>query len=212
VPVPPPVPVPVPVPVPDPRPRRLASGIAAALALLTAAAPAFAQPEEIPRGQFGMAAVLRRNVGAMEERYGLGYLWGFVAGYQVTRPDEPLGAGLVLTTLFGRSQLFGVWGDDDPTIATGPLKYLEMALGLRVRYRLGEALPLYVAGSVGGALLRTDVPVPPDDERLHLGGFVGLGADFYLWDSVLLGLDARFGLLGGGPRGITFMFTAALGR
>jgi hypothetical protein len=104
-----------------------AAALALALGLAAAAiAPrrAAADEEDVPRGEIGMAIAFRRNLGELERQYGLGYLWGFVAGYQVTRPDEPFGLGFVWSALFGRSQLWETLGDDDPAIASGPLRYV----------------------------------------------------------------------------------------
>lgn len=184
-------------------------GAALALGLALATPPALAQ--EVPRGQFGMVLVFRRNLAELAERFGLGYFWGFTAAFHVSRPEEPLSAALSLTTLFGRSQFFGVLGDDDDTVAEGPLKYVELSLGPRIRYEVSAAVPLYLVASGGIALLRTNVPVPPDDDRLHLGGYAGLGFETYL-GGLLVALDVRYGLLGEQPRGVSFMLGAAVGR
>jgi hypothetical protein len=178
---------------------------------LLASGPAAAQ--EIPRGQLGMTAVFRRNLGELADRYAFGYLWGFVAGYQVTRPDERLSIGLLWTTLWGRSQFydFQTLNGDDPTVADGALKYFELSMGVRFRYAVTDAVPLYLVASGGGALLRTNVPIAPDAQRLHAGGYTGLGVDYYL-GALLIGLDTRYGLIGEAPRSVSFMLSAGLGR
>jgi hypothetical protein len=189
---------------------------ALALALgLASATPAVAQSQDddaSPRGQWGMAAVFRRNHGAMEERYGLGYLWGFVAGYQITRPDEPFSLGLMWSTLFGRSRFWGTLSDDDPTTASGSLNYFEMSLGLRARYRVTDVPPLFLGVGGGGALMRTDQRVPPTNERQNHGGFVDGGAEIYLFGRLMVGLDVRYGLIGDAPKSTSFMLSASLGR
>lgn len=186
--------------------RVVAAGLVVALA-----GPAAAQ--EVPRGQIGMAGVVRRNLGELAERYGMGYLWGFVSGYQITRPDDRVSIGLLLATLWGRSQFFDYefLGDDDATVADGALKYFEVSMGLRLRGQLTEGVPLYLVGSAGGALMRTHVPIAPSGARRYLGGFVGFGLEYYL-GPMLLGLDTRYGLLGQGPRSVTWMLSVGLGR
>jgi hypothetical protein len=190
--------------------RARIAALALALAL-GAAAPAAAQ--DMPRGQFGMTGALRKNLGELAQSYGLGYLWGFMAGYQVTRPEEALSLGLAWQTLFGHSQFFGWLGQDDAEIASGSLGYLEMSIGLKLRYLLpSETVPRFVFVTTGGSLLRTDVPVPPSDSRLHGGAYVGAGYEQYTFGDLLGSLEVRYGLFGPGPASVSFMLSLSVGH
>jgi hypothetical protein len=195
--------------------RRGAAVVALAVALtLPDAAPdaraqAVEDAEAQPRGQWGLALAVRRNVGAFGRQYGLGYLAGFVGAFDLTRPDDALALGLAWSTLWGRSQFFGTLGDDDPTIATGALQYFEVSLGLRVRYRLSDELPLVVGVGGGGALLRTHVPVPPNDDRHNLGAYAGGTVEYVVWRNWVLGLDGRYAMFPDAPAGAAFMLSVS---
>ena len=156
------------------------------------------QPDEneLPSGKFGMLAALRQNIGELGESYAFGWLWGFEAGYQPTRQGQLLSFGLDWSVLFGRAYATRT------TIADDPLLMVEMSFGTRVRTALGEEAPRFLVASGGATVLRTSVPVPPDDKRMYVGGYAGAGLEQYV-GSWLLGLDARFGLFGSGPSALT---------
>jgi hypothetical protein len=195
-------------------PGRATGALALVLALAAVGSrSARADDEDLPRGSLGLAFAFRRNLAPLEERYGLGYLAGVVGGYQITRPGDLVTVGVIWSTLLGRSRfLFGWFRDDADDIATGPLKYLEVSLGLKVRYRLTELWPVFLGLTGGGTLLRTHVPVPPTDDRRNLGGFAGACVETYVLGNVLVDLEARYGLLGDGPRGVELILSASLGR
>ncbi len=166
--------------------------------------PAPADEGELPSGKFGLLAALRQNIGELGESYGFGWLWGFEAGYQPTRQGQLFSFGLDWSVLFGRAYA------SRSTIADDPLLIVEMSFGTRVRTALGEEAPRFLVGSAGATVLRTSVPVPPDQERLYVGGYAGLGLEQYV-GNWLLGLDARFGLFGSGPSGLTLLFSVSSG-
>jgi hypothetical protein len=71
-------------------------------------------------------------------------------------------------------------------------------MGLGARLRLAPSDPtrsLFLGG--GAALLRANAPLPPDDERSYLGGFVGLGLEQLAWARSLVTFELRYGLFGG---------------
>jgi hypothetical protein len=166
--------------------------------------PGLGDEEELPSGKWGVAAALRQNIGELGEQYGFGWLWGVEAGYQPTRHGQAFSFGLEWSALFGRFYA------SQPDIAVDPLMVVEMSLGTRVRTALGEEAPRFLVGSAGVTMLRTSAPVPPDQDRLYIGGYAGFGVEQYVGNA-LVGLDARFGLLGDGPIGLTLVASFTLG-
>jgi hypothetical protein len=160
--------------------------------------------DELPAGKWGIVGALRQNIGELGESYGLGWLIGIEAGYQPTRHGQAFSLGLSWSAMWGRFYA------EDPGIADDPLSIVELNFGTRVRTALGEEAPRFLVGSAGLTVLRTSVPVPPDMERLYLGGYAGFGVEQYVmgW---LVGLDARFGLLGSGPTGLTLVGSVSWG-
>jgi hypothetical protein len=167
--------------------------------------PSLIEEGELPSGKWGLIGALRQNIGELGDSYGFGWLWGFAAGYQPTRPGQAFSVGLDWSVLFGRSYA------SQTTIADDPLLAVEMSFGTRVRTALGEEAPRFLVGSAGLTLLRTNVPVPPDGDRLYVGGYGGFGVEQYVLGDMLVGLDARFGLFGDGPVGLTLMLSIAFG-
>jgi len=166
--------------------------------------PAADEGDALPAGKFGAIGALRQNVGGLGEQYAFGWLWGFAAGYQPTRRGQAFSFGLDWSALFGRFYA------SQPTIADDPLLAVEMSIGARVRTALGEEAPRFLVGTAGATLLRTSVPVPPDQDRLYLGGYAGFGVEQYV-GNLLFGLEARFGLLGDGPTGLTLVAGISFG-
>jgi hypothetical protein len=160
--------------------------------------------DDLPAGKFGILGALRQNIGELGEQYGWGWLWGFEAGYQPTRRGQALSFGFDWSALFGRSYA------SQSTLTEDPLLAVEMSLGARLRMALGEEAPRFLVGTAGATILRTSVPIPPDHERLYLGGYVGFGVEQYV-GSLLFGLEARFGLLGDGPTGLSLVAGIAFG-
>lgn len=160
--------------------------------------------DDLPAGKFGILGALRQNIGELGEQYGWGWLWGFEAGYQPTRRGQALSFGFDWSALFGRSYA------SQSTLTEDPLLAVEMSLGARLRMALGEEAPRFLVGTAGATILRTSVPIPPDHERLYLGGYVGFGVEQYV-GNLLFGLEARFGLLGDGPTGLSLVAGIAFG-
>jgi hypothetical protein len=166
--------------------------------------PSQAQEGELPSGKWGMVGALRQNIGELGSSYGFGWLWGLEAGYQPTRPGEAFSFGLSWSALFGR------FAAENASLPDDPLSVLEMSFGTRVRTALGEEAPRFLVGSAGVTVLRTSAPIPPDDDRLYFGGYAGFGVEQYV-GNMLVGLDARFGLLGSGPTGLTLLASVSWG-
>ena len=166
--------------------------------------PDQATEAELPSGKWGFIGGLRQNVGELGGMYSFGWLWGLAAGYQPTRPGQSLSVGFDWSAMFGRFYASQVGIADDP------LKVVEMSFGTRVRTAVGEESPRFLAGTAGLTVMRTSAPVPPGNDRLYVGGYVGFGVEQYL-GSWLVGLEARFGLLGNGPSGLTLVGSVSWG-
>jgi hypothetical protein len=171
--------------------------VVAAVLLLGVPSVATADDGDIPAGKFGLYTGVRQNIGDLADRYGWGYVLGIEAHYHPTRPGQSLSLGIAWSTSFGR---FGAEMAD--TVDT-PMRLVEMNLGLRLRRSLSDSTPRFAVLSAGGTVLRTSVPVPPDEERLYLGGYAGIGYEQYVLGRNLLTVDARYGLLGSGPASVT---------
>ncbi len=184
--------------------------VAALLGLL--AVPAIARAQESaekkpvndgpPDGKLALVGGLRSGTGALGDAFGLGYLWGVEASWQPMKEGQRIGYAVHWDVLFGG---FGA----DAQAITGGLDILEMNLGVRLRLapeRGGRAI--YLGG--GGALLRSNEPLPPDDERSYYGGFGALGVE-QLTGSLQISVELRYGLIGAGPGSISFMLGIGFG-
>jgi hypothetical protein len=161
--------------------------------------------DELPAAKFGVFTGMRQNVGELGDSYGLGWIWGIDAHYQPTELDRAFSFGLAWSVAFTRV------GADDPTIADDPLRLLELSLGVRMRRALGQLAPRFVVAGVGATMLRANVPIAPHDERSYVGGYGALGIEQYVLGRYLLGLEARYGLFGDGPAGLTVVFGVGFG-
>lgn len=178
------------------------AGLALVL-LVAAAAAAHADEDDLPAGKFGAFGAIRQNLGELGKSYGNGWMMGIDAHYQPMRPGQTWSFGLGWSVAF-----IGRFGADDVEVADSPLKIVEMTAGLRMRRALGETTPHYLFATGGGAVLRTSVPVPPDDKRVYYGGYGGLGYERYVGvlGRSLLSFEARYSLLGYAPRSVTVLF------
>lgn len=162
--------------------------------------------EEIPAGKFDILAGLRQNVGGLGAQWGFGWVLGLGAGYQVVRsPGGTTSVGLAWSALWSHS------GAESATTVEDPLKVFEMSFGVRVKRQLGELTPRYLFLSGGATLLRASVPIPPDGDRLYLGGYGGVGLEQYVLGRAFVGLEARYGLIGAGPSSLTLMLSVSPG-
>jgi hypothetical protein len=178
--------------------------IAVAVVLCAAlAAPAGA--DDLPVGKFGAIGGVRQNTGSLGDAFGFGWLLGVEAGYQPSPITQSLSLGVSWEVMWGR------FGADDPDLVEEELSVLEMNFGARVRRMLGSNQPRFLVVVGGVTLLRTSVPVPPDMDRLYLGPYAGIGLDQYLGGTYLLSLEARYGLITGGPSSMTLVASFSFG-
>ncbi len=168
-----------------------------ALALvLVAASVTTAAAEPVPSGRLSLLLGLRTGTGSLRDDFGFGALYGMEAAWEPLRPGQPLGY------VIHWSVLFATYGSDAAAI-TGELDTLEMNLG--VRLRMAPKTPsrsLFLGG--GGSLLRASTPLPPDDRRDYVGGYVGAGGEA-LWKGLLFTAETRFGLIGAGPGSVSVL-------
>lgn len=177
---------------------------ALALLLFAGAAPAAAQ-SELPAGRFGVATGVRQNTGALGNSYGLGGVVGIEAGYQPSKAGRTYDIGAAWAVLWG------FFPSDDPELVKEWLRVLEMSFGFRLRRSIAPRKARFLVGSAGLSLYRTNVPVPPDGDRLYLGAYVGIGIDQYVANRYLFNLEARYGLLGGGPGSLSLVASFTVG-
>jgi hypothetical protein len=103
------------------------------------------------------------------------------------------------------------WFGEDETSIAGALNLIELDFGGRLRVALERGSPRYLVLGAGASLLRANVPLPPDDERHYVGPYGSLGFEVYVQD-LLIGLEARYGLLALGPGSFSVLASVSLGR
>jgi len=157
--------------------------------LVALAAPARAHADVMPSGRLSGVGGLRTGTQSLDDAFGMGVLYGIEASWEPMPDGRRISYGIHWNVLFGN---FG----SDPAAITGSLDVLEMALGARLRLAPSDpSRSLFLGG--GAALLRANAPLPPDDERSYLGGFVGLGLEQLAWARSLVTFELRYGLFGG---------------
>lgn len=170
---------------------------------LVVAAPAAARgdEEDLPSGKVGFFGAIRQNLGELGKSYGNGWMMGIDAQYQPVRPGQTWSFGLGWSVAF-----IGRFGADDVEVADSPLKIVEMTAGLRLRRAISDTEPHYLFATGGGAVLRTSVPVPPEDKRVYYGGYGGVGYERFVLGRSLMSFEGRYSLLGYGPQSVTVLF------
>lgn len=176
--------------------------IAATLVALLAAAPGEAVAEdELPAGKIGVMMGMRQGAGQLGEDFGLGAVFGVEAHYHPTSIDRMWSLGAAW------SVVRAWYGPDDTASITGSLDQLEFNFGLRVRRMMGPHLPRYFVVSAGVSMLRSNVPIVPDNERVYFGPYAAIGVEQYLAGKYLFAFEARYGIIATGPGS----FSIALG-
>lgn len=164
----------------------------AAASIAIAPAPAAAD-DELPAGKIGVSMGVRQGAGQLGEDFGLGAVFGVEAHYHPTSIDRNWSLGAVWSVV--RSW----YGSDDTASITGSLDALEFNFGLRVRRMMGPGLPRYFVVSSGVSMLRTNVPIVPDNERVYFGPYAAIGVEQYLAGRYLFAFEARYGIIATGP-------------
>jgi hypothetical protein len=161
--------------------------------------------EELPKGKIGMIGGARQGLGALGGRFGLGPVWGIAAGWQPASTERRLSFGI------GWSLVWGHHWPDDSTENSSSLSTREMSLGVKLRVLTEQASPLFLSTGVGVSLLRTSVPVPPDDERSYVGMYWSIGPEFYVLGRYLVDFEMRYGPFISGPGSLTLAFGLSFG-
>ncbi len=170
----------------------------------------------IPSGRFGVSAGVRQGLGSLGSDYGIGAIARLEAGYHPTSLERRLSLGVHW------SFLWGWFGFDDAASVAGSLALIEVSLGAKVRMMLDRRNRMFFALGSGFSLLRTNVPIPPDDERMYRGPYLSIGVETLRRIDVpveafpfgfdALGFEARYGFIAGGPGSISVMVGFGLGR
>lgn len=185
---------------------RLAASLLVLAGVAALPAPAHAQREDeaLPAGRIGVNLGVRQGLGRLGNEFGVGMLGGIEAGYHPTRLDQRLSPGVFWAV---RRSWFG---DDEASIA-GSLDLIELDFGARLRMAQELGAPRFLVLGAGASVLRTNVPLPPDDRRNYVGPYVSLGFEFFA-GRVLFGVDARYGLIALGPGSLSWTLSASLGQ
>lgn len=178
--------------------------VLAGVAVLPAAVRAQPEDETLPAGRIGVNFGVRQGLGRLGSDYGVGMVGGIEAGYHPMRLDQRLSLGAFWAV---RRSWFG---DDEASIA-GSLDLIELDFGARVRVAQERGVQRFLVLGAGASVLRTNVPLPPDDRRNYVGPYASLGFEFFVGD-VLLGVDARYGLIALGPDSVSWTLSASLGQ
>ena len=178
--------------------------VLAGVAVLPASVHAQPEDEALPVGRIGVNLGVRQGLGRLGNDFGVGMVGGIEAGYHPTRLDQRLSLGAFWAV---RRSWFG---DDEASIA-GSLDLIELDFGARLRLAQQLGVPRFLVLGAGASVLRTNVPLPPDDRRNYVGPYASLGFEFFV-GKVLLGVDARYGLIALGPGSLSWTLSASLGQ
>lgn len=148
----------------------------------------------------------RQNIGGVADDYRLGLSWGVRAGYHLAGGAQNYAIGGEWSLVWSR------FGAASEGVVASPLNVLEMSFGASSRFRLSEAAPHFAKATAGATLYRASHAIAPDRERLYIGPYAGAGVDMFLSDEYLLSLEARYGLITGGPRSLLFLVGFSFGR
>jgi hypothetical protein len=181
----------------------VALGAAMIVAMGVAPPSAHAQREdELPAGRIGASVGVKQGTGGLGGDFGV--VAGIEAGYHPTRLDQRFSVG-------GFWAVRRSWFGEDDTSIAGALNLIELDFGGRLRVALERGAPRFLVLGGGASLLRANVPLPPDDSRHYVGPYGSLGFELYVND-ILIGLEARYGLLALGPGSFSVLGSVSLGR
>ncbi|WP_428264230.1 hypothetical protein [Haliangium sp.] len=168
------------------------------------AARAQAADDELPAGRIGAGIGLRAGLGRLGSDFGLGLVGSIEAGYHPTSRGQRVSLGVSWAVRRG-------WfGYDDEASVAGSLHLTEFDFGGRMRIAITPSGRRFLTLGAGASLLRTNVPVPPDDERTYWGGYGTVGVEFFVL-GYLMNSEIRYGPIGAGPASISFMAGVSLG-
>jgi hypothetical protein len=184
------------------RRSNLGGGVATAAVIVALAGPAAADP--LPSGMIGPVIGGRQGIGAVEPQFGLGAVLGVEAGWQPMRALQRVGVALRWRTLFS-----GYWSADASNVA-GDLRVIEMDFGVYGRFALGAQARYFDLGG-GWSVLRSNVPLNPDDRRTYDGPFADVGLEQYISASTSVTFELRAGELVLGPTTLSALIGVRFG-
>ena len=154
-----------------------------------------ARAETIPSGKLSMVVGVRNGLGELSDAYGLGQIFGIEAAWQPMRETQRVGFALDWgVTWVNFNPLFG-YGDPDPASITGRLDLLELSAGARLRIAPTGTFGRYLTVGGGASVLRSNVPLPPQDDRSYIAPFASAGVDIHshlLWGRVMYSVEVRY--------------------
>ena len=190
---------------------RRAALVVAALAAAAAPSAAYAQTEsDVPQVRLAVVLSGRGNLGELGDEFDRGWLWGFEAGWQPGRFGLAWSIGWSVPQWTGYA-LGGSFENGDPMAVEATVGLTEMSFGPRLRWPLSEETPRFLLGNAGVTMLRASIPIPPDSSREYIGPFAGIGYEQLFLGRYMIALEARYGMIVGGPAGLTFNLSLAFG-
>jgi hypothetical protein len=191
-----------------PRPLGPAAGLALVIAI-AALAPRDAAAEDLPPGRLGIVAGVRSGTGELADAFGLGAVFGFEAGWQPMSTEDRVGFAARWSVLWSSFDVFGYGAD--PESLTGSLRVLQLDAGARIRVAPRPGTGGILSAGFGVTALRSNVPLPPDQEREYVGGYGAGGIEYLLTRRILLSVEVRYGLIFAGPGAVDVLIGVATG-
>jgi hypothetical protein len=164
-------------------------------ASLLSAAAAHAQA---PGTRIGALGGARANMGALGNRYSLGYVVGIEAGLM------PSWFGVVW------SLQYSSFASSDPRNVEDTLELFDLDLAARIRLAPRPDVPAWLWFQLGFDLLRSKIPVEPDLDTMYYGPTARVGGELVL-GKFILSLGADYGLIVDGPSGLRLLFFVGVG-
>jgi len=157
------------------------------------------------RGGIKFAGGPRQGVGELGNAFDLGFVAGLEANYHPTSTSltSTFGLGVAWSVYFGR------FGPGRDAVIDETLKLVEMSFGLRVRKRMGDEELRFLTVGAGVTIMRTNLPVPPNDERLNAGPYMGIGIEGHYKADTMFSFEVRYGLLANGPGSLSLLLGIA---
>jgi hypothetical protein len=175
--------------------------VALVVALVVAlAVPERLRAEPLPSGSLGVVFGVGGGTGRYASSLGYGYYqFGGQAAWQPTRTERRLGWSLKWACMFGT-----MYGAESTRIGV-ELQTLQMDFMAGFRLRPGKSFRRYLALRGGVELFRANEVIEPDGQRAFVGPVAAAAVEQYLFGVILLNVDVRYGLIGGGPAEIALL-------
>jgi hypothetical protein len=172
------------------------------LVVLVLAAPAVRAE---PSARMGAIGGLRIGVGGLGERYRAGYVYGVAASLQPWSPHDRVRLGL------SWSLAYDTMYSSDDTNVDGFLNLMHLGMAARGTLRLPTRWVLLTTLELGGELLRSQLPVPPDGGGSFVMPTAALGIEL-VSGNLYAGLAAGWTLGGSGPQSASLLLTLGVGN